>query len=287
MSTDETPNIIKGYEQKYPFIRLIPNPERIVPAAFNAGVEASKGDFVIIWGAHSSYQKNYVSALVNAITELDADLVGGCLETRPRNDSLIAKAIALALSNPFGIGNASFRLGTKEAIETDTVPFGCYRRSTFEKTGLYDIKLVRNQDMEMSKRILKHGGKIYLVPEVTSVYYCRSTYPSLWENNFNNGKWVILTTYFTKTLSSLSVRHFIPLGFFLYLISLPFWAYFSMIFLVPLVLYFLLMSLVATKISFAEKNIVLFPFLILAFLCLHLSYGMGSLKGITRIFTDR
>ena len=36
-------------------------------------------------------------------------------------------------------------------------------------------------------------------------------------NNYMNGKWNILTVFYTKQFSSLSIRHFIPLLFLLFL----------------------------------------------------------------------
>ena len=38
------------------------------------------------------------------------------------------------------------------------------------------------------------------------------------KNNFGNGKWNILTVYYTKQMKSLSIRHFVPLLFLLSLI---------------------------------------------------------------------
>lgn len=41
----------------------------------------------------------------------------------------------------------------------DTVPFGCFKRDVFEKVGLYDEELIRNQDDELNARIIKQGGR--------------------------------------------------------------------------------------------------------------------------------
>ena len=50
-------------------------------------------------------------------------------------------------------------------MEVDTVPFGCWKRNVFEKYGYYDVRLIRNQDIELNKRIIRGGGHIYIVSD--------------------------------------------------------------------------------------------------------------------------
>ena len=61
MSTDRTREIVEEYATKYPFIRLIDNPKRIVPPALNAAIDASHGEIIMRLDAHASYQPNYFS----------------------------------------------------------------------------------------------------------------------------------------------------------------------------------------------------------------------------------
>ena len=84
----------------------------------------------------------------------------------PGDDSAIAQAIAVAVCHPFGIGNAYYRIGVSKPRWVDTVPFGCYRKEVFDRIGLFDEELVRNQDIEFNRRLAGHGGKILLVPDV-------------------------------------------------------------------------------------------------------------------------
>ena len=48
MSKDPTREIVAEYTAQFPFIRLIDNPERIVPYAMNRGIEAAQGDIITI-----------------------------------------------------------------------------------------------------------------------------------------------------------------------------------------------------------------------------------------------
>lgn len=285
MSKDRTREIVAGYTQKYPFIRLIDNPEKIVPYAMNYGIKASKGEVIIRLDAHATYEKNYFSSLVRCLNELKADNVGSVCKTDVLNKTPKTLAIREVLSNKFGVGNSVFRTGVDKVMEVDTVPFGCWRRDVFEKYGLYDTRLVRNQDIELNKRILRGGGKIFIVPDTFCTYLARETYKGLSKNNYGNGKWNILTVHYTKQFNSLSLRHFIPLLFVLSLI-LP--VLFSLFYL-PLILlsalslfaYVSLLGVISLRLAI-QKKLSLF-YLLVSFLVLHLSYGWGSLVGICQV----
>lgn len=43
------------------------------------------------------------------------------------------------------MGNSYFRIGIKDVKKVDTVPFGCFRKEVFDKVGLFDEELIRNQ----------------------------------------------------------------------------------------------------------------------------------------------
>jgi len=281
MSEDSTRKIVQEYHSKYSFVEVIENRQRHTPIGMNLGIEASMGEFVFILSAHAVYEANYFTKLVENIQSLGADCVGGVLLTDVKNKNTKSSSIKEVLMHKFGVGNAIFRTGCSDITEVDTVAFGCYRKSVFYTYGLFDEKLIRNQDIELNKRIVNRGGKIYLIPEVQCTYYARENFTDLAKNQYQNGFWNILTAYYTKTLSSLSVRHFIPLLFVLSLF-LPI----SVSFIFPKILWLAVLSLVSYLslviiISFKLKNSSnSIMYLIISFLTLHFSYGLGSLMGI-------
>ncbi len=217
MSEDTSRQLITHYSQIHPSIQLLDNPRKTTPTALNIGIMASSGEFIIILSAHADYPKEYCSALVEEAMQLKADCVGGVLETKSSKINNTSQSIINVLSDRFGTGS-QFRSGVEKITEVDTVAFGCYRRDVFERFGLFDERLTRNQDIELNKRIIRGGGHIYLLPNVTCTYYARETYRDFAKNNYQNGYWNILTAYFTKTLRSLSLRHFVPLLFCLALL---------------------------------------------------------------------
>ena len=211
MSTDNTREIIKTYLSSVPYIRILENPQKIVPFAMNIGISEAKGDVIIRIDAHTCYERNYFSALVNRLCELNADNVGAVCKTDVLNKNDKTLAIREVLSNKFGVGNSIFRTGVNRVMEVDTVPFGCWKRKAFTKYGLYDTRLVRNQDIELNKRIIRGGGKIYIIPDTFCTSLARETFAGIAKNNYGNGKWNILTVFYTnKFVSPARIRVFIP-----------------------------------------------------------------------------
>lgn len=284
MSDDRTREIVHQYENKYDFITLLDNPYKIVPKAMNIAIAKAAGEYIIRLDAHSKFPKNYFSKLIQYSKELNADNIGTAIITEVKNRNRKSISIKRALSHKFGVGNSDFRIGAEGIKEVDTVPFGCFKKSTFVKYGLYDERLIRNQDIELNKRIINGGGKIYLIPDITCTYYARENFKSLAKNNYANGFWNILTAYYTKTLNSLSLRHFIPLLFVLSLIS-PL----ILSLIEPKILWISVISLVSYLslviiISFSLKNRSnSIAYLIASFLTLHFSYGWGSLMGVLSV----
>mgnify|MGYP002858037369 FL=1 len=136
MSKDRTREIVAAYTAKYPFIRLIDNPDKIVPYAMNRGIEAAKGDVIMRLDAHASYQPDYFSLLVKGLKRLKADNVGTVCKTDVLNKTPKTLAIREVLGNKFGVGNSTFRTGIDHEQEVETVPFGCWPKALAPGTAI-------------------------------------------------------------------------------------------------------------------------------------------------------
>lgn len=286
VSTDKTCEIIKSFQGEYSFIKLCVNEKRYTPYALNIGIKEALGDYVIIMGAHSKMGSMYIQELVDSIEKLNCEAVGGVIETDIKNRTPKTVAIKNVLTNKFGVGNAAYRINEDDNTvrEVDTAGFLCYKKQTLMQVGLYNEKLIRNQDIEINRRISQNGGKIFLVPTAKISYYCRENFKSLAQNNYANGMWNLLTVYYTKNFKSLSLRHFIPLIFILSLLLptlLSFvWEPFGLIALASFVMYNLLIFTQSCKMNSIETNVLE---MIKAFYTLHLSYGLGSFVGIFKV----
>lgn len=289
MSTDKTREIIATYTEKYPFIKLLDNPKRIVPYAMNAGIKASRGDVIIRLDGHVEYPVNYFSALVKYLKELGADNVGALCETLPCGPSSKEYAIAEVLSSSFGMGNSYFRIGCDEVKQVDTVPFGCFKREVFDKVGLYDNELIRNQDDELNGRIINNGGKIYLIPSIVTKYYARDKISKVRKMFYQYGLYKPLVN--KKLGTPATIRQFLPLLFVVGLIvggvlSCLSWVIAAMYVLVLLIYLFLSFYFTMKSIKKTKKwGLLLYQPLL--YFTVHVSYGWGYIVGIYKILLHK
>lgn len=283
-STDKTFKILSEYATTDPRFVILKNPKKVSPVAFNIGIKAAKGNYVVILGAHSALGANFFRRLYEYHQQYNCENIGGICKTEVLHKNKVSLAIQEVLSNPFGVGNALFRTGISEAQYVDTVAYGMYKREVFEKYGLFNEDLHRNQDIEFNKRIINSGSKILIVPDVDVIYFARETFGQLAKISFANGMWNIYTVYITKNFKSLSIRHFVPAVFVLSIIlpALASFIYFNFIYLsvFSLLSYLSLMIYVSFKSLKKNQN---FVHLVAAFLILHFSYGVGTVKGIFKI----
>lgn len=285
MSEDKTREIAEEKSSQYSFIRVLSNKDKFTPHGLNAGIKAARGEIIVRMDAHARYEKDYISKCVEHLVKSKADDVGGVIKTLPKENTLMARAIACCLSSFFGAGGSYFRTGSEKPRWVDTVFGGCYRKEVFEKVGLFDERLIRSQDIEFNRRLVRAGGKILLVPDIISYYYPHSTFKKFFRHNFSDGIWTILPLKFGVKI--FSRRHLLPLFLVSGLASLVLLSLISRFFLFLLFLsilfYFLVSIFFSLKIALKERNIKLFLYLPLAFANRHFGYGAGSLFALFQL----
>ncbi|NND93258.1 MAG: glycosyltransferase family 2 protein [Flavobacteriales bacterium] len=280
-SEDNTREIVRSYQDTCPWIKLLDNPNKVVPHAMNIGIRESLGDVIVRMDAHSRYPSNYVSRLLKVQEDTQADNVGGVWETIPGSDSDVALAIALATSHPFGIGNAAYRLENESIKEVDTVPYGCYPRKVFEQIGYYDEDLVRNQDDELNGRLIAAGGKIVLIPDLKIKYSARPTWKKMMRMFYQYGMYKPLVN--RKLGKPATWRQFIPPAFVLVAIILISSLFFTSTSITQLIfsLIYLLSALgIALVIALRKVKFSMLFLIPITFLLIHLSYGCGYWMGV-------
>lgn len=289
MSTDNTREIMDDFAKRYSFIKLLDNPYQNVSQALNIGIKASIGEIIIRLDIHCLYPFDYFSTLVEKLIELNADNVGGVIYTRPENSTSIAKVISIAISHPFGVGNSLFRIGCKRTKEVDTVPFGCFRKTLFDRIGYFDTDFKRNQDDEFNARIKKNGGKIYLIPEVIITYFSRDTIFKVSKMFFQYGLYKPLVL--KKIGSPATVRQFFPMLFILAsIIGLSISLFNKEILWITaetFMLYFIISIYFSIKQAFKNKKLFFLILLPYTFFIIHISYGWGYIIGIIKFIILR
>lgn len=283
MSSDGTREIVQAYAARYPNVRLLDNPRRIVPVAMNIGIRAASGAYIIRVDGHAVLPPNYVTLCVRYLEETGADNVGGTM--RAVGEGYLARAIAIATSSPFGVGNSSFHYSDKPQW-VDTVYLGAFRRQALERVGLYDESLVRNQDYELNYRIRKTGGRIFYTPEIFAYYYGRNSLRGLWRQYHQYGLWK--ARVIARYPGSARPRHCAAPLFVATLLGLA-----ALTPAVPLARALLgaelaSYALASLAFSFREslrRGLRFLPILPVVFLTLHMAWGSGFLVECVRIVT--
>jgi glycosyltransferase involved in cell wall biosynthesis len=280
-SRDRTKEIVNEYHDRYENIRLIANPGKIQSIAFNIGVKNSSAPYVVRLDAHALYESEYIE---KCIIELRKDgkrgNVGGRCIIRPYDNSLWANTNAILNYSRFGIGGSAFRVGLTPQ-NVDSVPFGAFPRSVIEKVGGMKEYLRRGEDNEINSRIRKAGYNVFFNPEIVSSYYARPTLKASCQQMFANGESIGHLFYVDK--ESIGLRHMIPLlfvaGIIVGVIASVIYHPIGYLLGAGLSLYFICDIIASVVASNKHGWKYCLPLFVL-FFCVHVSYGLGTIKGL-------
>lgn len=276
-SSDDSAGAVAAYAARDPRVRLLHNPRRIVPTALNIAIRAARGSIVCRIDGHTRIAPDYVRVGVATLQRSGADNVGGPMHAV--GGGWFGDAVAAATTSRFGIGSY-FHYGTEER-EVDTVYLGMWPRHVFERVGLFDEELVRNQDDEFNYRLRKAGGRVLLTPAMRSWYQNRQSLTGLLRQYYQYGQWKVRVLQ--KHPRQMSWRHFVPPAFVAALAGLT-----ALSALAPLAttaaqallaVYVAAVLIVAGRIA-ARRGIAAWLATALAFASIHLAWGTGFLNGL-------
>ena len=283
-SSDRSRDIVAGFCREHANLRCMDNPAGIAPCAMNIGIRNAHGEIIIRADGHNSYPPDYVANCVKYLEQTGADNVGGPWLTVPANESFGARLVVAILTSPFGVGDSRFRISSIEGY-VETVPFGAFRKELFDRIGMYNEKLVRNQDNELNARIRESGGKIYQTPALRTEYHPVTGFWKLLKVTLKTSQWHLFSL--SENIRALSVRHLAPALFVIGLAVLLFGCIFSHVALLALGTFLLIYLLVGFCIAGLRSRMhgpaicCTLPF---ACLCFHLAYGVGTLIGARYLF---
>ncbi len=176
----------------------------------------------------------------------------------------------------------------------DTVAFGCFRREVFAEVGLFDERLIRNQDYEFNRRLVRAGKRVWLNPAIKAEYYNQATLSGLYEQAFGTGKWNPWT--WVVAPYAFAPRHVVPGLFVLGLLGvLGSWLAsaapvgrclvpWGWMLLAAIMVPYLTLALFSSFQQSRRYGAGLLPLLPPLFLVYHASYGLGTLWGALRLF---
>jgi succinoglycan biosynthesis protein ExoA len=285
MSTDNTRESIAAFQSQHPEVRLrvIDNPKRAIPSALNRAIEAAQGEFIVRLDAHSIPAPDYIERCITSLQAGYGDNVGGIWCIQPGASGWIARSIAIAAAHPLGVGDAIYRVGG-QAQEVDTIPFGAFRRKYIIQIGMYDEKLLTNEDYELNTRICMAGGKVWLDPAIQSSYMTRPTLIALAQQYWRYGFWK--AQMLRRYPSTLRWRQALPPAFVASLVGiglLSIWLPLARwLFSLEVALYILVLLGVGFQLMLKHRNPAYILGIPLAMITMHLSWGAALLWGIFR-----
>lgn len=279
-SSDSSREIVRSFCQKHANVLLLDNPAAIVPCGMNLGIGAAQGEIIVRADGHNVYPADYLANCLKYLDQTGADNVGGPWITVPADSSFGARLVAAILTSPFGVGNSGFRTGIKEGY-VETVPFGAFRRELFQRVGLYNEKLVRNQDNELNARIRQAGGRIFQTPALSTEYHPVAGFWKLLRVTYRTSQWHLFSM--KENPHAMSLRHLAPGVFVLALAATLLASAFSHLALLGLAIAlvsYLFIGFCIAGLRSHQYGYGISLVLPLACLCFHLSYGAGTLAGV-------
>jgi GT2 family glycosyltransferase len=279
MSDDGSKEILNKIESLNSNVIILENKKKVTPVAFNLGIKKATGKFICIMGAHAVYNKYYLANSLQLMKDFpDVYCVGGPIISKGK--SWFGKAVAYTMSSFMGVGNANHRFPDYEGFaEMACFPF--FRNEVFSKIGYYNESLIRNQDDEFCSRLRNSGYKIYISPTIKSTYFVRDSVQRLIRQYFGYGLFKPLSL--RNFYGGRRIRHFIPMIFVLYLLSLPI-SFYCLCWLYPLMIYILLLvvTIIISGLHFVSRL-----YLLITFPIIHISYGCGFLIGLLKLVHNR
>lgn len=283
-STDRTAAVVEERAQHDPRVRLVDNPDAIIPAGLNRALAAARGTWLVRVDAHATIPPGYVQRCVGHLATGRWGGVGG------RKDGVgytpAGRGIAAAMASPFGVGNSTYHHGT-EVQTVDHIPFGAYPVALARELGGWDERLRVNQDFEFDYRVRAAGHELLFDPGLRIDWESRQNLRALWRqyHRYGRGKVQVMALHPGST----AARHLVAPAFVatlgLGLVSAlvdavgrrPLGALLLAAVVVPYVLALSVASVVtAREVDGWTAKLAVAP----AFVAMHVGWGLGWWRGI-------
>lgn len=276
MSTDGTAERVRDYATRDHRVRLISNPDRIVPAALNRALREANGEYLVRVDAHAAIPPDYVGRCASLLSSGRWGGVGGRKDGVGR--TIQGKAISLAMASPFGVGGSRYHYGQSSQV-VDHIPFGAYPVALARSLGGWDERLAVNQDFEFDFRVRDAGHELLFDPSLSIQWECRQSFRDLWKQYFRYGRGKTKVAMIHP--ASLKIRHVAVPAFaatFLAAVAGSFLFPAALALVTAPYLLFVAVGTLVTGAKTSERRVR--PLIGVAFVVMHFSWGLGFIRGI-------
>lgn len=255
-------------------IRVVANQAGSTPAGLNAAIRASNGEIIVRCDAHSVLPPGYVARAVDRLQETGAVNVGGVQAATGSSDT--QRAIAAAMSSPFGVGDARFHVGGT-AGPVDTVYLGVFRRDAIDSVGLFDESLARNQDYELNHRLRNSGGMVFFDPDLVVEYRPRQSLSGLWRQYHEYGRWKrVVVRRYPKSLRWRQIAPPVLVVALTVSVIIALFGLFRLAAVIPVL--YLTTTIAVSTVELLRRKDAAMLLLPVVFPTMHLAWGLGFLR---------
>lgn len=285
MSKDGTLDIMNGFyeEQRdyYYSVKVLRNENKTLPYGCNIMLDNYSGDAIVRIDAHASVPTDFISKNVRVL-ESGEYVSGGRRPNIIDGETNWKLTLNTAESAMFGSGFAAYRNSDKKCY-VSSIFHGMYKREVYDSVGHYNVNLARTEDNDMSERINRAGFKMCYGPEIISYQHTRSSLKLMLRQKFLNGYWIGKTIGVNP--KCISIFHLVPFAFVMAIIVTSILAGFGIWQLSALLWGIYILFILANSVIEIVRNKFSFTNLLLPllFFLLHVSYGVGTLKGLAEM----
>lgn len=206
-SADRTAQLVTEIASREPRVRLLTNDKTSIPAGLNIGLEHSSGEFIARVDGHTALSEGYFRRALECFAA-NPQLGGVGGKRVGVSATPTGRAIALALSSKFGVGN-SINHYADTAQLTDHASLGVYRTAVAREVDGWDESLPVNEDVDFDLRILGTGHVIGFDPAMEVQWKVRDRVVDLFRQyrRYGRGKAAMIRK---NGREAMRLRHALP-----------------------------------------------------------------------------